>query len=155
LENGWTLNNMGIVVHDLEKAVQYYESIGLGPFNPEFLIDRAALYTNLEATRPGDLTAKIRSKSTPLGPINLELLQPIEGLSYHKETLDSRGEGAVQLAFSVDDVEAETSKMTAKGFRCIMNGLREPGKRGAGCKLAMFDIREVGGLCVELMEALK
>ena len=154
LENGWKLTNLGIVVHDMEKAIKYYESMGLGPFDKEFLIDRATLYTELKATRPGDLTAKMRSRSTSLGLIRLELLQPIEGQSYHKETLDSRGEGVVQLAFIVDNLEAETAKMTEKGFRVIMNGLREPGRRGVGCKLAMFDLREVGGLCVELVELI-
>lgn len=155
LENGWKLANLGIVVHDMEKAVKYYESMGLGPFDAEFLIDRATLYTELKATRPGDLTAKMRSRSTSLGLIKLELLQPIEGQSYHKETLDSRGEGVVQLAFRVDDIEAETAKMVEKGFRVIMSGIREPGRRGAGCKLAMFDLREIGGLCIELVELIK
>ena len=152
MENNWKLTNMGIVVNDMEKAIEHYESIGLGPFAPEFLIDRATLYTDLKATRPGDLTAKMRSRSTSLGPIALELLQPIEGQSYHKETLDSKGEGVVQLAFIVDDLEAETAKMVEKGYRVIMSGIRESGRRGAGCKLAMFDLREIGGLCIELVE---
>lgn len=154
MENHWRLANIGIVVHDLDKAVKHYESIGLGPFDKEFLIDRATLYTNLEATRPGDLTAKMRSRSTSIGPIKLEILQPVEGQSYHKETLDIHGEGAVQFAFFVDDLEAEKTKMIEKGFRVIMNGLREPGRRGDGCKLAMFDIRETGGLCIELVEQI-
>ena len=152
MENNWKLANVGIVVHDLDKAVKHYESVGIGPFDKEFLIDRATLYTSLEATRPGDLIAKMRSRSTSIGPIKMELLQPVEGQSYHKETLDAHGEGVVQFAFYVDDLEAEKAKMAEKGFRMIMNGLREPGRRGEGCKLAMFDLREIGGLCVELVE---
>jgi len=130
----------------MEKAIKYYESMGLGPFDKEFLIDRATLYTDLQATRPGDLTAKMRSRSTSLGLIKLEILHPIEGQSYHKETLDSRGEGVVRLAFVVNDIKAETAKMIEKGYSVVVSGERESGF------MAVFNTRKIGGFYVELVQ---
>jgi len=41
-----------------------------------------------------------------VGPIGVELPQPVQGNTVHKELLDSVGEGVGHIAYAVPDLEA-------------------------------------------------
>jgi len=85
-----------------------------------------------------------------LGPIGVELLQPVQGHTVHKELLETTGEGIGHIAYGVDDLAEETAKLVDKGFPVILS-IIPPGqtKRSA----VYIDTRSaVSNLIIELMQ---
>ena len=151
MENNWKFYVIQMVVKDLDKAVEYYESLGIGPFKPEVIIDRKTAYEDLKLSATGgSMTAKHRARMVQLlDSVRLELIQNIEGDSHQKGFLDSRGEGVVNLTFIVDDLETETAKLAEKGVPVIFSGTRP------NDWLAIYDTRKVGNLFIELIQHKK
>ena len=99
---------IGVVVKDLDKVVQDWSNLfGFGP------------WTFLDA-------GPIKIASVFVGPIQFELMQLVEGQSLeghplekegelYKEFLEAWGDGVHHIAFGVDDVKAETSKLSDQG----------------------------------------
>ena len=82
-----------------------------------------------------------------MGPIWLELIQPVSGKYIHKEFLESRGEGINHICFLVDDIEEVISIMAEAGFKAIVYQ-----KNVGGGGMAFFDTDKVGGVIIELEE---
>ena len=146
MENNWKLRTIIVAVKDMDKAVEHYQSLGIGPFSPESILDRRTLYTDLKVSRPGDMTAKLKHRTAQLDSVRFELIQPVEEESFQKEFLDSRGEGVVDLSFIVDDLEEETAKLVEKGIPVILSATRESGS------IAIFDTRKVGNFYIQLVQ---
>ena len=86
-----------------------------------------------------------------MGPLGIELLQPVQGETVHKELLESTGEGIGHVAYTVDDLEEETAKLVERGFPVILS-IRPAGqtKRSA----VYIDTRsKFSNLIIELMQA--
>ena len=149
MENNWKLRTIIVAVKDMDKAVEYYQSLGIGPFSPESILDRRTLYTDLKVSRPGDMKAKLKYRTAQLDPVRLELIQPVEGESFQKESLDSRGEGLVNLSFIVDDLEEETAKLVEKGIPVILSATTK------SYSIAIFDTRKVGNFYIQLVQQRK
>jgi len=129
------VDQIGIVVRDLDKAVKYYESLGIGPFEP--LGD--LVYTKREVLgKPIKFDSiELDIRVARVGPVELELIEPIKGEFLWKEYLDTKGEGIMQLGFYVDDIDREESRLVEKGLKVIYRsrfnngGLRY--RRGRRC----------------------
>jgi len=102
-ESGFQLppiHHMGLVVHDIDKAVEHYTRIGLGPFQvfemefPDFVY-----HGKLAPHRQ-----KFGFGSTTPG---IELMQVLEGETPNADFLKKRGEGIAHLAYFVDVNEFE------------------------------------------------
>ena len=100
-------HHMGVMVKNMDKAVEYFQALGIGPFEPSNLvhIDRQ-MYG-----KPVAADVKNIVKATTMGPIGIELIQPASGKSVHGEWVESHGEGINHIAFIVDDIEEATSIM--------------------------------------------
>jgi 4-hydroxyphenylpyruvate dioxygenase-like putative hemolysin len=86
-----------------------------------------------------------------MGPLGIELLQPIEGETVHKELLESTGEGIGHIAYVVDDLEAETAKLVEKGFPVILS-IRPQGQTRRSA--VYIDTRnKFSNLIIELIQA--
>ena len=136
------IDQVGVVVRDVEKAIEYYSSIGIGPFEyAQGMIADRRLY--------GKPAADIKNviALTQLGHVQLELIQPAGGESIHKEFLETKGEGIHHLGFLVDDLEKETAKLTEKGFKITQSGTFV-----GGGGFAYFDTDKVGGVLLELIQ---
>lgn len=134
---------VAIVVKDMDKAIAFYESIGIGPFveGPSAgAIDRK-IYGKLEPD------AEVKGRIAQMGPFELELLQPVKGKSIQQEFLDTRGEGVIHICGYTDDLDSDVATMEQKGFKVISNAHFDDGG-----KFAYFDTREVGGLILELFQ---
>jgi len=85
---------------------------------------------------------KIRAKTSnvQIGPVVYEFIQPLEGECLYKEYLDRKGEGIIDLTFTVDDLDREKAKLVEKGVPVIFSG--EP---RTGSAFAYFDTRKDGG----------
>ncbi len=139
------VDQIGVVVRDLDKAVEHYQSLGIGPFSSVRNVIR------IEAEmwgRPVDVDSfKVNIRSARIGAVVLELMQPIEGKSFWKDFLDTHGEGVHHLGFYVDDVEKETAKLEKKGFKVIYRARFRDG--GAA---TFIDTSRVGSFFMELIQ---
>jgi len=121
MENTWKLRHIGIPVRDLDKSLEDYQSLGLASFQPEFLIDSSKYAEYLVYGKTPDPVVKTRVALGKMGPLGIELLQPVEGETVHKEFLEGSGEGIGHIAYTVDDLEKETAKLVEKGFPVILS----------------------------------
>ena len=121
MKSAWKLLHVGIPVLDLDKSMKDYRSLGLVSFQQEFLIDSTKYAEYLVYGKTPDPVVKTRAVLGQMGPLGIELLQPLEGETVHKELLEKMGEGIGHLAFAVDDLEEETAKLVEKGFPVILS----------------------------------
>ncbi len=129
MENSWKFHHIGVAVKDMDKALEYYQSLGIiATIEPEVQEDG------------------IKLRYVQIGSITFELVQPVEGESPQKEFLNSRGEGIDHIAFSVDDLDEETAKLVEKGVPIIIGGRSKTGG------FAYFDTRKVGNVIIELIQ---
>jgi catechol 2,3-dioxygenase-like lactoylglutathione lyase family enzyme len=143
----WKFDHVGFVVKDMDKAVEFYQSLGmvvLGPLVEEVWDDkRSEVYGKAPVT-----TIKNKWRLLQKGSFVIELHQPVEGESVHKEFLERHGEGVEHIHFTVDDMEKETAKMAEKGFP-VINSVKKPDS--SGLVDAYFDTRKVGNVIIALM----
>lgn len=96
---------IGVVVADLDKSIHNLGNIfGIGPFRvidwpPEGRTDIFKFYHD----QPGNFTA--RMAFTELGPVELELIQPLAGESIWADFLRDHGEGIHHIRFNVENIE--------------------------------------------------
>lgn len=121
MENTWKLHHVGIPVRDLDKSLEDYQALDMATFQPEFLIDSSKIAEYLVYGKTPDPIVKTRGAMGQLGPLGVELLQPVEGETVHKELLESTGEGIGHVAYTVDDLEEETAKLVEQGFPVILS----------------------------------
>lgn len=128
------------MVKDLDKVVERLRSLGIGPFTSMHIPDDAEQWF-----RGKPLNAKFKISGAKLGEVMLELIQPVEGKSPHQEFLDSQGEGIQHIAFAVDDLDREVTKLTKKGVSILLSANLPK------VRVAYLDLG-VGGLVIELMQ---
>lgn len=136
------IDQVGVVVRDIDKAVEYYSSFGIGPFESlNVNITEREVYG-----KPADDVKNI-VKVAQMGRVDLELVQPAAGESIQKEFLERHGEGINHLGFFVDDLDQEVAKLVEKGFKVIMSA-----KFIGGGGFAYLDTEKVGGVQFELIQ---
>jgi methylmalonyl-CoA/ethylmalonyl-CoA epimerase len=137
----WKLMQVGVVVRDMDKTVERLQCFGFGPFESRTLPpDREEWY------RGKPFLGKVKISMATLGDVQLELIQPAEGESLHKEFLDEKGEGIQHVMFGVNDFEREVAALTEKGASIVLKA-KMPNSRS----IAYLDLN-VGGLVVELVQ---
>jgi catechol 2,3-dioxygenase-like lactoylglutathione lyase family enzyme len=127
MASNWKLRHVGIPVRDLDKSLEDYQSLGIASFQPEFLIDSSTYAEYLVYGKTPDPVVKTRVALGKMGPLGIELLQPVQGETVHKELLEKTDEGIGHIAYAVDDLEAEAAKLVAKGFQIILS-IKRPGQ---------------------------
>jgi catechol 2,3-dioxygenase-like lactoylglutathione lyase family enzyme len=134
---------VGVVVRDLERAVAFYEALGVGPFE-----EGPSAHT-LERRIYGQPVedAQVKGLIAQMGNIEFELLQPVTDNTIQAEFLEKHGEGVVHICGFTDDLDRDIAKMEEAGYPVISYGLLDDGG-----KFAYFDTREVGGLVLELFQ---
>ena len=132
----WKLHHIAVVVYDMDKAIQYYESLGIATVGREVIFSEP---------KP-----KIRAKFVEVGSIPIEFIQPIEGeSSKYKDFLDSKGEGVQHIAFAVDNLDMETAELLDKGVSLIV---KRPAPAAFGSIAALFDTSQIGNLYIQLIQ---
>jgi catechol 2,3-dioxygenase-like lactoylglutathione lyase family enzyme len=116
------LHHICIVVHDLDKSVAFYESLGIGPWQD---YPRLTEYTDLRVPYP-DAFHRLRYKFVNLANVQLQLCQPPELDCAQRRFLDSRGEGVFHIGFE-SDVETAARQGEALGLTVAMRGQRDNG----------------------------
>ena len=146
MKKSWKFHHVGVAIRDMDKTVEYYQSLGIGAFEPEILFKSSDFVDFKVNGKTPDTIVKLRIRLVQLGPFQLELIQPVEGESPQKDFLNSRGEGINHIAYTVDDLDKETDKLVKKGTKVIFSGKGQTGG------FAYFDTRKVGDVIIELMQ---
>jgi catechol 2,3-dioxygenase-like lactoylglutathione lyase family enzyme len=137
----WKLDQLGIVVDDLDKALEFYSRV----FGP-------GLFEKMEFK---DLDVEVRGEPAKLsvtvalarvGDIQVELIQAEPGENIYWEFVEKHGEGLHHLAFAVPDVGAEVAKAKEKGIPVLMYGKIDAGD------FAYLDAKEPGSVITEIYQ---
>jgi methylmalonyl-CoA/ethylmalonyl-CoA epimerase len=131
---------VGVVVKDIEKTIERLTSLGFGPFEPKIFPPDARQWF-----RGQPMNAKFKIFATQIGPIEFELIQPVEGKSPHREFLNRKGEGIQHIAFAIKDLDEEVNKLTRKGCKVELKANLQD------ANVAYMDL-DIGGLVVELIQ---
>ncbi len=130
------IEHIGIAVKNLKESNALYEKL-LG----------VASYKQEEVSSENVITSFFK-----IGQSKIELLQATSEDSAIHKFIENKGEGFHHIAFSVSDIDFETKRLIAEGFKPLMD---KP-KKGADNKLVMFfHPKTTGGMLVELCQEIK
>jgi len=140
------ISQLGIVVRDMTKAVDYYSScFGLGPFTVYESVPNKYWFNG----EPSYM--KIRQGKAMLGNIEIELIQPLEGKSPFHEFLESQGEGLQHLAFNAPSFEEMYHLFVEAGFKPLMEAEAYVETYQGTVRACHFDTRQIGGVIFEIV----
>lgn len=137
------IHHVGAIVRNADKNAEYFESLGIGSFEPLGVegydeIVRGELVTDL----------KLNIRMGEIGSIRLEMIEPVEGKkSIWKEFLEAKGEGIHHLAYMVDDIDKARDELVRRGLNLIFTVKFRSGGGGA-----YFETDGIGGLVLELFQ---
>jgi 4-hydroxyphenylpyruvate dioxygenase-like putative hemolysin len=135
------VDQIGYVVADLETSMPHYESL-FGPFQVyEAKLD-GALFRGVE------IDCKLKIATNNDGPIEIELIQVLEGETPHSEHLREHGEGPQHIRFRIAGIEAKIAQLEAAGYENIF--FKRFGPETAFSYLE--SPQEMGGALIELLE---
>lgn len=112
------LDHIGIAVKDLETAVKTYEKLLNTPCYKRETVE----------------SEKVTAAFFKTGESKIELLGASEPGTIIEKYIERRGEGLHHIAFEVEDIEEELSRLKAAGFTL----LNDQPKEGADNKLVAF-----------------
>jgi methylmalonyl-CoA/ethylmalonyl-CoA epimerase len=135
------LHHVGIVVKDINKAIAYFESMGIGPFSgPGGQKTFTVSFKGKLHGKPAEWKTTIANAK--FGDVELEMLEPTEGPQALRESLDKTGEGLHHIGFISEDLESEKANFKKNGIGVWTEG-------GAGAEFFYSDPSPVGGLAIE------
>lgn len=135
------IDQVSYVVADLDRALPRYEAL-FGPFR----VAEAALPECTIRGRKAD--CRLRIAVNQRGPVEIELIQVLEGDTTHSEHLQRYGEGLHHVRFRVQDLESRLRELESQGLTTVFY------KRfGPGAAFAYLETpAETGASVIELLE---
>lgn len=135
------ISQICIVVKDLERSMEAYRRIlGVEPWRVYTFGPETA--TSLEYRgKPGNFHMRIGQAS--VGKLSLELIQPLDGDTVHREFLEKHGEGVQHLGIRLESLEGPVQHMRAAGFQ-VIQGADGTGASGDGAHVYMDTAEELG-----------
>ena len=137
-------HHLGLIVKDMDKAIELYQSLGISPFEARKPFDRVERKSLDTVSDPGP--ARIKAKFADIGPIKIEMIQPLSGESLANKFLETDGEGISHLGFTVDDIDSSEAELVNRGFKLLYKSRY---RNGGG--IAYFDIG-LGNLTIEIVQ---
>ena len=115
------ISHIGIVTHDLDQLIHNYEkSMGVGPWKVSTLEPPRLSRVKL---RGHETQFRVRIAAAQVGDKLLEIVQPLEGESLHKELLEARGERIHYIGVVTDDDFSNAVKrFISLGSPVVMEG---------------------------------
>ncbi|MBW2092897.1 MAG: VOC family protein [Deltaproteobacteria bacterium] len=129
-----TVDQISIAVKDIDQVIETWSSMfGIGPWT----------FRDIGGADAKGRPWKARLAFAYLGPLQIELVQPVEGRIFQSRFLDTFGEGLHHLGFYVDDVDKEASRLVENGAKMLIT---DPGN------FAYLESGGPGGVIFELMK---
>lgn len=116
MTSGWKMLQIGIVVRDMDKAVQRFSELGFGPFKVKYLPK-----STKDGPKAEPMLGKGEVQRAQMGNMELELCSPVSGKSPHQEFLDAKGEGIQHILFAVHDLDAELDRFIKLGAKIMLH----------------------------------
>lgn len=128
-----SLDHIAIAVPDLERAIRRFtHDIGL----------------TLEGTE--DVTsAQTTTAFLPVAGTRIELVHPLNGAGPIAKYLEKRGGGLHHLCFRTDDIDADVSRLKARGYQ-FLSDAPTPGAHGT--RVIFIHPKSCDGVLIELAE---
>jgi methylmalonyl-CoA/ethylmalonyl-CoA epimerase len=132
---------VGVIVEDVDKTARKLEElIGIGPFEilePDYR----------DLTFHGKVGKfKMKLALAKAGPVQIELMQPLQGETIYEDFVKRKGYGLHHLGIKTEDMTQTVKEMKSKGFKVIQSGNRP------GVKWAYLSTEQQVGLIFELIE---
>ena len=109
-----SFHHVGLIVKDADKTVAFYESLGIGPFEP------LAVDVRERKLRGKPFSgAKLKIRIAHVGPTRIEIIQSVEGQGPWFDFLERRGEGCAHFAYVVNDVEKAKAELLQRGLKVV------------------------------------
>ncbi len=133
---------IGIVVRNIDETLKFYEkAFGFGPFEVRYVDYPTATYYGKVAGYRGKRAFFF------LGPIQIELIELVDGKTIHEDFLREKGEGLNHLGFQVDNLDEAKKRAEEAGFN-VTQSFTRPDNTG----FAYIDSDKVGGVIFELIQ---
>ena len=118
LKNG--IDQIAFIVRDLDAAVEtFWKLFGIGPWRI-YTYGRPLVQKMTYRGRPGDF--KMRLALAQIGPLGIEVIEPISGDSIYAEFVEKHGYGLHHVGVVVDDMEAAISQAEESGLAVAQLG---------------------------------
>jgi len=125
---------ISLSVKNLDETMENYWNIfGIGPWDVIECVP-PALHDLTYYGKPAKHTH--RDGLTMVGPVELELVQPISGDTVYRDHICKHGDGINHIAFKVDNVDEAKKIFEEEGFPCVQSG-----KVSSDGAYAYFDTR--------------
>jgi 4-hydroxyphenylpyruvate dioxygenase-like putative hemolysin len=135
------IDQVAYVVEDLDRALPRYEAM-FGPFR----VATAPLPDCTIRGRQADCVLRMAVNDS--GPVEIELIQVLEGDTTHSEHLRQHGEGLHHVRFRVDDLDPKVAALEAAGYRTVFHK-----RYGPSIAFAYLESpAEIGGSVIELLQ---
>jgi catechol 2,3-dioxygenase-like lactoylglutathione lyase family enzyme len=138
------VHHVCIAVRDIDAAIAYYESVGIGPWHD---YPPLAEFTRLEVPDP-DGFRNLDYRYAWIGDFQLQLVQPGSEPTPQRRFLDEHGEGVFHVGFEVPDADAADATAAELGIAPLMRGRRE---NGSG--FTYFDTAGRAGVVLEIRQS--
>ncbi len=128
-----SIDHISYAVYDIDATIDAWSRLyGIGPWT----------YQENGGTDVKGRPWKIRMAFARVGPVEVELVQCVEGRIFQSKFIDRWGEGLHHLGFFVDDVDAEVAKLVEEGANVLIHDPE---------RFAYLDAGGPGGAIFELM----
>lgn len=140
------LGQVGIVVRDIDRAIDYYrDTFGLRRWavfegEPEKCVERGE-----------EIFYSGRMAMAQAGPVQVELIQILEGESIHTEFLRDHGEGVHHLGFFVSNLDRRLEAAREAGITVLQRGTLK--QMGLTIDYAYLDTVGIGGVIIEYVQS--
>jgi methylmalonyl-CoA/ethylmalonyl-CoA epimerase len=129
------IDHVGIAVPDLDEAIAFYrDTFGVVSVHVETNEEQGVREAMLAV---GD------------GATRIQLLAPLSPESTIAKFIDRSGPGVQQVAYTVEDIEAVSETLRAKGLRLLYD---KPKRGTSDSKVNFIHPKDAGGVLVELVE---
>ena len=138
------VHHICVAVRDIEAAIAYYESVGIGPWHDYPPLEE---FTTLEVPEP-DGFRRLDYRYAWIGDFQLQLVQPGPEPTPQRRFLDEHGEGVFHVGFEVPDADAADAQAAGLGVAPLMRGRRD---NGSG--FTYYDTADRAGVVLEIRQS--
>ena len=147
------LHQACVEVENLERSIEHYQGLlGIGPWQV-YEFDDSVISDMTYHGKPA--RHKFRAALTTVGPMQLELIQPVEGNTTYGDFLKQHGEGLHHLGLvPVENLEEALQMWEKEGCPSLQSGRIKSGAF-AGARYAYVGTVKLLGTILELVERPK
>jgi methylmalonyl-CoA/ethylmalonyl-CoA epimerase len=144
--NDWELDHVGIIVRDINTAIEYYQRINKELSTQTELKPFEGKLFKMDVARSAETSIQFKACFVQNNSVRIEFIEPLAGKNIFNDYLEKNGEGLVLLAFRVDDLRKEKARLVEAGIPVIASAKRSDGSDWE----ILFDTRESGNVIFAL-----